>query len=108
RTRFALVMARLEASHAFAMRDLWAADAGIEDRSFGPMGKMFVTEAHLQSAWEIMEMGGLEGSLTGTHDLGIVELGHRRAYGATIYGGTSEIHRSLVAEQGLGLPKSRS
>jgi hypothetical protein len=46
--------------------------------------------------------------MTGDHPLGFIELDHRRAYGMTIYGGANEIHRSLVAEQALGLPKSRS
>ncbi|MCW1432492.1 acyl-CoA dehydrogenase family protein [Novosphingobium sp. JCM 18896] len=32
---------------------------------------------------------------------------YRHAHGATIYGGSSEVHRSMVAEQGLGMPRSR-
>ncbi len=31
----------------------------------------------------------------------------RHAHGTTIYGGTSEVHRSMVAEKGLGLPRTR-
>jgi alkylation response protein AidB-like acyl-CoA dehydrogenase len=53
-------------------------------------------------------MAGSSAVFTGTDALGTVELDHRRAYGTTIYGGTSEIHRSIIAEQALGLPKSRS
>jgi alkylation response protein AidB-like acyl-CoA dehydrogenase len=37
-----------------------------------------------------------------------VELGYRQSIGMTIYGGTSEIHRSLIAEQALGMPRSRT
>ena len=32
---------------------------------------------------------------------------YRHAHGTTIYGGSSEVHRSMVAEKGLGLPRSR-
>jgi alkylation response protein AidB-like acyl-CoA dehydrogenase len=41
-------------------------------------------------------------------DLDVVESMMRRAIAMTIYGGTSEIHRSLIAENSLGMPKSRS
>jgi len=108
RARFAAIVARFEAARSLVQRSLWAADTGKHHRAWGPMAKMFVTESHLRNAWELMEMGAPESGLTGTHPLGVVELGHRRAYGSTIYGGTSEVHRSLVAEQGLGMPKSRS
>ncbi len=107
RRRLTQVMTRFEVAHCFVIRDLWAADQGISDRSFGPMSKLFVTEAHLDNSWQVLQMAGAEGLLTGKHDLGIVELGHRRAYAETIYAGTNEIHRSLIAEQALGLPKSR-
>ena len=89
-------------------RDLWAADQGLSDRSFGPMSKLFVTQSHLENSWQVLQMAGPEGLPTGTHPLGVVELAHRRAYAETIYGGTNEIHRSLIAEQALGLPKSRT
>jgi alkylation response protein AidB-like acyl-CoA dehydrogenase len=109
RRRMAMVKARYEAAHCFVVRGLWASDTGRYHRAWGSMEKMFVSDAYMRSCWEILEMAGAEGILTGQdHPLGIVELGHRRAYGMTIYGGTNEIHRSIIAEQALGLPKSRS
>jgi 3-oxochol-4-en-24-oyl-CoA dehydrogenase len=108
RQRLAAVTARYEAADCLAMRSIWAADAGVHDRSWGPMAKMFVTDSYLSNAWEMLEMAAPESILVGKHPLGVVELGHRRAYGTTIYGGTNEIHRSLIAEQALALPKSRS
>jgi alkylation response protein AidB-like acyl-CoA dehydrogenase len=108
RARLAKVRARFEVAACFAARDSWAADVGHMDRSWGPMAKLFISESYLASTWEILEMAGPSGVLTGTDPLGTVELDHRRAYGTTIYGGTSEIHRSIIAEQALGLPKSRS
>ena len=38
---------------------------------------------------------------------GAINLEYRHAHGTTIYGGSSEVHRSMVAEKGLGLPRSR-
>lgn len=108
RTRLAKVRARYEVASCFVARGLWAADARCGERAWGPMAKVFITESFLDSAWEILEMSGAAGTLSGSHPLGMVELDHRRAYGTTIYGGTSEIHRSIIAEQALGLPKSRS
>jgi alkylation response protein AidB-like acyl-CoA dehydrogenase len=40
-------------------------------------------------------------------DLDMIELAMRRAIGMQIYGGTSEIHRSIIAEHALGMPSSR-
>ncbi len=38
---------------------------------------------------------------------GVFEYHYRSAVASTIYGGSSEILRSLIAEQLLGLPRSR-
>jgi alkylation response protein AidB-like acyl-CoA dehydrogenase len=35
-------------------------------------------------------------------------MAYRFAHGATIWAGTSEVHRSLIAERVLGLPRSRN
>jgi 3-oxochol-4-en-24-oyl-CoA dehydrogenase len=37
----------------------------------------------------------------------VLEYKHRHSLGTTIYGGTSEVHRSVVAEIALGLPRTR-
>ena len=33
---------------------------------------------------------------------------YRHAQGTTIYGGTSEVHRSMIAERGLNMPRTRA
>jgi alkylation response protein AidB-like acyl-CoA dehydrogenase len=33
---------------------------------------------------------------------------YRHSQGTTIYAGTSEIHRSMIAERQLGLPRTRA
>ena len=106
RMGLARIRARYEIAQAFVVRG-FAGDAHA-DRSLGPMAKVFITESFLTSSWEALEMAGPDALATGSHPLGMIELDHRRAYGTTIYGGTSEVHRSIIAEQALGLPKSRS
>jgi alkylation response protein AidB-like acyl-CoA dehydrogenase len=46
--------------------------------------------------------------LQGYTSLGKIEKLYRRSLPSTIYAGASEIQRSLIAEAGLGLPRSRS
>ena len=105
RARLAAVRARTEVADCHVVRGI----AGTEPRRhWGSMAKLFITESFLRNCTELLELAGADGIFTGDHPLGLIELDHRRAYGATIYGGASEIHRSVVAEQALGLPKSRS
>ena len=75
--------------------------------AFGPMNKLFGTEAYQRDAADLMEMAAPDTLFHGRTGLGEIELAHRHAQVMTIYGGTSEVHRSTVAELGLGLPRSR-
>ena len=56
---------------------------------------------------DFMDLAAPDTLLPGKTGLGIIELAQRRAQVATIYGGTTEIHRSMIAEIALGLPRSR-
>ena len=49
----------------------------------------------------------LSGDADGSLADGVVEYAHRYAQGTATYGGTTNIHRNLIAEQLLGLPRSR-
>ena len=90
-------------------RSLWASYHKVPNRShFGPASKLFTTESYLQGAHALMDLAAPWSLFEDRHGAGHIELGYRQAIGTTIYGGTSEIMRSLVAEHGLGLPKSRS
>jgi len=72
------------------------------------MSKLFSTEQYHRDAIDLMELCAPFSLMQSNHGLGHVELGYRQSIGMTIYGGTSEIHRSLIAEQGLGMPRSRT
>ena len=90
-------------------RAVWGAVEGRYELTWGPMAKLFTTESLLADATAILELAAPESSVRGADaDLDVVESMMRRSIAMTIYGGTSEIHRSLIAENALGMPKSRS
>jgi len=106
------VLARAAINDAVAevlcRRQIWSEDEGVADPAIGPMAKMFSTETMYSDASAILEVAAPESLVRGLDsDLDIVETTMRRAVAMTIYGGTSEVHRSLIAEKSLGMPKSR-
>jgi alkylation response protein AidB-like acyl-CoA dehydrogenase len=75
--------------------------------AYGPMAKLFSSEKFLSDSRDLLD-------LTAPHSLskregpaGALNLAYRHAQGTTIYGGTSEVHRSQIAERTLGLPRTR-
>jgi alkylation response protein AidB-like acyl-CoA dehydrogenase len=106
--RLARARVHLAVSTVLCMRAIWAMVEKIPNRYWGPMAKLFATEMYHRDATDLMDLAAPESLLHGKHGLGRLELGYRQSIGTTIYGGTSEIQRSLVAEQALGMPKSRS
>jgi alkylation response protein AidB-like acyl-CoA dehydrogenase len=95
-------------AEALCRRQIWADVEGMATPTYGPMAKMFATETMYADASAIVAAAAPQSLARGLdRDLDIVELTMRRAIAMTIYGGASEIHRSLIAEKGLGMPKSR-
>ena len=73
------------------------------------MSKVFSTEALTRAAQDIIEMIGPDG-LRSYFDPTAPEQGRfehllRFALGTTIYAGTSEVQRTIIAKRGLGLPR---
>ncbi len=75
--------------------------------AFGPMTKVFGTETMQDDMTDLIDLTAPDSLFHGRFDLGEIEIQHRLAQIGTIYGGTSEVQRSMVAENGLGLPRSR-
>jgi alkylation response protein AidB-like acyl-CoA dehydrogenase len=77
----------------------------------GSMAKLFASEAFQRAASDLLDLLGAAGVLKrgepGAPVDGWVEHAHRHAAVTTIYAGVSEIQRSIIAERGLGLPRSR-
>ena len=97
-----------EVADVLCRRQVWAEVEGVHEISFGPMAKMFTTETMYKDGSAIVEAAAPASLIRGIDaDLDFVETTMRRAIAMTIYGGTSEVHRSVIAERSLGMPRSR-
>jgi alkylation response protein AidB-like acyl-CoA dehydrogenase len=107
RARIARAAVHNEVADLLCRRAVWAGAEGVSSRAFGPMSKLFTSETYLRDSADLLELAAPDSLLEGHGPAGILEFRHRHSVGTTIYGGTSEIHRSVVAEQALGLPRTR-
>jgi alkylation response protein AidB-like acyl-CoA dehydrogenase len=75
----------------------------------GPMAKLFSTEAVVRHAEALTAMVGpdaLRSRLDPTAlEHGLIEHSLRYSLGMTVYGGTSEIQRNIIAQRRCGLPR---
>ena len=106
--RLARTYVEARVSEVLSARVLGAKLAGIPDAAFGPAAKVFGTEAFITNAADLIDLAAPRSMLRGKEGLGLVEKGYRHSTATTIYGGTSEVLRSMVAERRLGLPRSRA
>ncbi len=100
-----------EISMLFGRRAAWVEDSGGTPGVEGSMGKLYESEAVTVQTAAVVDLLGPEG-LRRSDDPeapldGWVEQLLRTSLGMTIYAGTSEVQRGIIAERGLGLPKSR-
>lgn len=106
--RLAKVYADANIAEALSAKVLGARLAGIPDQAFGPAAKVFSTEAFITDSADLLDLAAPDSLLRGQDGLGKVEMGYRHSTATSIYGGTSEVLRSMVAERRLGLPRSRA
>ena len=104
----ARVAIHTEVSSLLCKQAIWASVEGVPGRAFGPMSKLFSTDSYLRDSADLLELAAPESLLSGNHPTGRIELAARHSLGPTIYGGTSEVHRSIIAEQALGMPRTRN
>lgn len=87
-----------------------ALDVEITTVTPGPMGRIVSSELLIRGAESLENMLGPAGILPrgeqGSVGGGWVEYAHRFAQGTAIYGGSTDIHRNIIAERFLGLPRS--
>ncbi|MGL5839262.1 MAG: acyl-CoA dehydrogenase family protein [Sphingorhabdus sp.] len=105
--RLAQALARAYVGEALSRRALWATVEGKLNRYFGPMSKLYATEAYLNDATDLLRLAAPHSLFGAESGVGVLELDYRHGTATTIYGGTSEIMRSVIAETALGLPRAR-
>jgi alkylation response protein AidB-like acyl-CoA dehydrogenase len=114
RERVGFVATRGEVARLLGWDSSWRAVEGIPSQGEGAMRKLFVGEAWIEDSADLMDLcapdsllkPGVEGAVG--EGEGDVELSYRHSTAFTIYGGSSEIMRSIIAQVVLGMPRSRS
>jgi alkylation response protein AidB-like acyl-CoA dehydrogenase len=88
----------VDASRALVLKVGWLMDHGMDASLEAAVAKVFVSEASVRTHLDAVQIHGGYGYMTETE----VERALRDAIGGTIYSGTSEIQRRIIA-RGLGL-----
>lgn len=101
RARLADWSARIEAAAVLADRVAWLLDRGGQPTVEAAMTKLAVTDVFKDLSHEALDLVGPAGLVDGplTHSF-------RHSQVATIYGGSNEIQRNLIAQRALGLPRT--
>jgi 3-oxochol-4-en-24-oyl-CoA dehydrogenase len=105
--RLARTAANVMVSELIAFRANWAQVEGKPNLAYGPMAKMFSSEKFQSDSRDLLDLTAPHSLAKRKGPAGHLNLAYRHAHGTTIYAGTSEVHRSMIAERGLGLPRTR-
>jgi 3-oxochol-4-en-24-oyl-CoA dehydrogenase len=106
--RLARSAANLMVSDLLTFRAVWASAEKKPNAGFGPMAKLYSSEKFLSDARDLLDLTAPYSLSKQPGPAGFLNLCYRHAQGTTIYGGTSEVHRSLIAERALGMPRTRA
>ncbi|OBI92144.1 acyl-CoA dehydrogenase family protein [Mycobacterium sp. 1245805.9] len=109
RRRLARVAMEAEVSMLLQRRCVWMLEQGDTPVAEGSMSKVFSTEALERASQDVVELVGADGLRSYLEptapERGRFEHSLRFSLGTTIYAGTSEVHRTIIAQRGLGLPR---
>lgn len=100
--RLGAAAVRDEVGRLLLYRTAWLAAEGALPMVEGSMAKLFITEWFTAMASDLLDLLGPDGVLAGRF-----EHAYRHSTVTTIYGGSSEVQRGIIAERGLGLPRTR-
>jgi alkylation response protein AidB-like acyl-CoA dehydrogenase len=111
RTRLGKVATEIEVSRLLQRRAAWMSTVGIPAHAKGSMSKLFSSERLERMSADMLELIGPDGlrkrgEQTAPQN-GEIEHAVRHAKGTTIYAGSSEIQRNIIAQHGLGLPRAK-
>ena len=109
RRRMAKVAVEVEVSRLLQRRCIWMTETGQNPVAEGPMSKVFSTEALERASQDLVELVGPDAMRSyfepTAPENGRLEHILRFSLGTTIYAGTSEVQRTIIAQRGLGLPR---
>ena len=107
-SRLARSTANLWVSDMLTFRAQWTIAEKKPNLGYGPMAKMFSSEKFLTDSRDLLDLTAPYSLSKRAGPAGFLNQCYRHAQGTTIYGGTSEVHRSMIAERGLGMPRTRA
>ncbi|RYD46879.1 MAG: acyl-CoA dehydrogenase, partial [Verrucomicrobiaceae bacterium] len=107
RRRLTRAAANVLASDCLRKRIMWVTAEGKPNFAYGPASKMFSSEVYRQDAFDLLNLTAPESLAFASPEAEFINQCYRHSQVATIYGGTSEVQRSQIAEKTLGLPRSR-
>jgi alkylation response protein AidB-like acyl-CoA dehydrogenase len=97
-----------EVARLLRYRSTWVTAEGLDRPAAGPMTKSFSADSYLQDSRDWLQLLGPKAVLEeASYEESAFAAVFRGAPVTTIYGGTVEILRSMIAQQGLGLPRNR-
>ena len=106
RATLAQASTELEVGRLLLFRAAWLASRGEMPQVEGSMAKLHITETFVRASADLLELLGAAGLLAGDEPgsplAGLVEHAFRHSVVTTIYGGSSEVQREIIA-RGLGL-----
>jgi alkylation response protein AidB-like acyl-CoA dehydrogenase len=111
RGRLARIAIDIEVARLLQRRSAWMYSVGQHPIAEGPMAKVYSSEVFAAACSTLLDIFGPD-ALRREHGLaagglGVIEHAYRHSQVTRIYAGTSEIQRSIIAERGLGLPRTR-
>ncbi|HEX2382236.1 MAG TPA: acyl-CoA dehydrogenase [Acidimicrobiales bacterium] len=109
--RLAVHATAMEVGRLLVYRVAALAATGVMTPVEGSMAQLFLPEAFTRAAGDLLDVLGAHGVLAAGDEnaplAGRIEHAYRHSTVTTIYGGTSEVQRGIIAERGLGLPRTR-
>jgi alkylation response protein AidB-like acyl-CoA dehydrogenase len=110
RQRMADIAIEIETARLLSYRALLLANKELPSTSEISMSKMYINESQQRVANTMMKILGPYGQLKEDSKYtilqGIVERWYLETFSFTLFGGTSEVQKNLIAIRGLGLPRS--